>query len=322
MMSKGKFLVRLGFVVVLTLVMAVGSTFAAKKYVIAYVTKTLINDPFQVIMANTAKKAGEARGAVVKLYGGSGQAAIEQEISIVEDAIAQKVDAIVLNPLDSKALVPAVKKINQAKIPLVLVDNSIADGNYITYIATDNIKGAAQAADYIATVLSHKGNVAQIEGEPGGQAASDRRKGFHDRMDKESNMKIVSSITGHWTTEGAISATEAILQSNPDVKAIFASADMMGVGVAQALERAKRTDVILVTFDGIKEGMDLITAKKSAGDVAQFPTKMGAMSVNILLDVLSGKKKATDYPKYIDSGTQLINEKNIKPFMADVLGIK
>ncbi len=321
-MKKGQLVFRLGIAVIMVLIMSISTTFAAKKYVIAYITKTLINDPFQVIMANSAKKAGEARGAVVKLYGGSGQAAIEQEISIVEDSIAQKVDGIVLNPLDSKALVPAVKKINKAGIPLVLVDNAIADGNYITYIATDNVKGAAVAADYIATVLNHKGNVAQIEGEPGGQAAADRRKGFHDRMAKEPNMKIVSSITGHWTTEGAISATEAILQSNPDVKAIFASADMMGVGVAQALERAKRTDIILVTFDGIKEGMDLITAKKSAGDVAQFPTKMGAMSVNILLDVLSGKKKASAYPKYIDSGTELINEKNSKLFMEDVLGIK
>jgi ribose transport system substrate-binding protein len=299
-----------------------GSVLAADRFVIGYVTKTLINDPFQVLMANAAKEAGEARGAEVLLYGGSGQAAIEEEMTIVENLIAQDVDGIVLNPLDARALIPAVRKINQAGIPLVLIDNSIADGEYITYIATDNVRGAALAAEYIAMLLNGEGKVAMIEGEPGGQAANDRRKGFHDFMATVPGIEIVSSLTGHWTTEGAISATEAILQAHPDVQAIFACADMMAVGVAQVLSRANREDVILVSFDGIEEGLDLVKQGKSAGDIAQFPTTIGSMSVDILLDVLSGEKDAADYPKYMDSGTALITKYTVDAFAEEVLGIK
>src|SRR5262249_5294989 len=129
------------------------------------------------------------------------------------------------------------------------------------------------------------------------------------------------SITGHWSTPGAVEATEAILQAHPDVNLIFASSDLMAVGAATVLERAKRTDVIIVGFDGITEGTDLIIAGKAAGDVAQNAKAMGEISVEIAMQIIKGEKKAGDFPKTIDSGMMLVHPWNVHEYRANFLGI-
>jgi len=293
----------------------------AQKPVIGLVVKTMIGDPFQVNIANFGEARGKGLGAKVETYGARGHAAIEEQVSIVESLIARKVDAIVLVATDSKGLAPAVNKSMKAGIPVILVDSGVEGAEYVTIIQTDNIKGAALAAKYAALLLNGKGRVAQIEGQPGHETAQLRVEGFHGEIAKYPGIKLVSSITGNWSTPGAVAATEAILEAHPDVDLIFASSDMMGVGVAEVLRREGRKDVFLVTFDGIEEGTDLILQGKSCGDVAQNAKVMGERSVEIAMEIIRGEKKPTDYPKFIDSGTMLVHPWNVNWFRKELLGL-
>ena len=295
---------------------------AADKPVIAVFPKTVINDVFMNNVANYAKAKGDELGATVETYSVSAHDAVEEQVSAVEAVIARHVSGIVLAALDSKGLAPALAKAAEAKIPVVLIDGGVADSAYVSLVKTDNVRASALAADYAAALLSDAGKVAQLEGEPGSEAAADRVKGFHDELAKFKNVELVSSITGHWSTPGGVDATEAILAAHPEVNLIFASSDLMAVGAAEVLHRDKREDVMIVSFDGIKEGTDLLLNGRSAGDVSQSAKTMGERSVSILMEVITGKKKAADEPKVIDSGMRLIQPWNVQAYRKDVLGVK
>jgi ribose transport system substrate-binding protein len=300
---------------------AAGAAQAQDKPVIAVLPKTIIGDIFQTNIANFAQAKGEELGATVEIFGVASHSAVEEQVSIMESLISRGVDAIILAAVDSRGLGPAVNKATDAGIPVILVDSGVEGANYVTVVQTDNVRASGLAADYAAALLSYSGKVAQLEGEPSSETAQLRRQGFHEGIAKYPDIELVTSITGHWTTPGAVEATEAILQSHPDVDLIFASSDLMAVGAAIVLERNGRDDVIVIGFDGITEGTDLILEGKAAGDVAQNARGMGEIAVEIAMQIINGEKSADDFPDFIDSGMTLVHPWNVHAYREAALGI-
>lgn len=299
------------------------SALAQDKLVIGVLPKTVINDIFMNNIAEFSKAKGAELGVEVEIHSVSGHGAIEEQVAAMEALISRKVAGIALAALDSKGLAPAVKRAAEAGIPVMLIDGGVEtdESNYVSLVGTDNVAAAGLAADYAASLLSYKGKVAQLEGEPGSEAAALRRQGFHEGIAKYPGIELVSSITGHWTTPGGVEATEAILQANPDLNLIFASSDLMAVGAAEVLRRAGRSDVIVIGFDGIPEGTDLIKQGRAAGDVAQSAKGMADISVETLVAIARGEKTAADFPKKVDSGMQLLHAWNVDAYRRDILGI-
>jgi ribose transport system substrate-binding protein len=295
---------------------------AAAEPTIAVLPKTIIGDVFMNNLANFAKAKGAELGANVEVFGASSHTAVEEQVATIETLIARKVGAIVLAALDSKGLAPAVSRATKAGIPVILADSGVPGAEYVTVVQTDNVRASGLAADYAAALLSYQGKVAQLEGEPGSETAQLRKRGFHEKIATYKDMEIVSSITGHWTTPGGVEATEAIIRAHPDVDLIFASSDLMAVGAATVLQRAGRKDVIVVGFDGIPEGVELVLKNQAAGDVAQNAKAMGEISVQIAVDLISGTKKAADIPKVIDSGMMLVHPWNVQSYRETFLGVK
>ena len=278
--------------------------------IIGILPKTIIGDIFMKNMSDFAVAKGKELGAKVEVYSVSSHEAVEEQVAAVESLISRKVDAIILAAVDSKGLAPVVDKATAAGIPVILVDSGVQGANYITVVQTDNIAASSLAADYAAALLSDRGKVAQIEGEPASETAQLRKKGFHEEIAKYKNIELVASITGHWTTPGAVDATEAILKGHPDVNLIFASSDLMAVGVSTVLEREGRKEVLLLGFDGLPEGVALVKQLKAVGDVAQNAKVMGEKSVEIAMQVIKDKDSAATIPKVIDSGFILVHPWN------------
>jgi ABC-type sugar transport system substrate-binding protein len=265
-------------------------------------------------MADAAVAKGKALGAKVEIYSVSGHEAVEEQVSAVETLISRKVDAIILAAVDSKGLSSVVNQATAAGIPVILADSGVEGANYVTVVQTDNVGASRLAADYAAALLSDRGKVAQIEGEAASETAQLRTKGFHEEIAKYKNIQLVSSISGHWTTPGAVDATEAILKGSPDVNLIFASSDLMAVGAASVLERQGRKDVLVLGFDGIPEGVALVKQLKAVGDVAQNAKGMGEKSVEIAMQVIKDKNAAANIPKVIDSGFVLVHPWNVDAY--------
>jgi len=289
---------------------------------VGIVVKVLVNDPFQMALAEAAKATVEELGGEGIILAASTHSDVAEQVAIVEDLVEQKVNGLILVPIGSDAIIPAVEKANAAGIPVVIADTASYGGDFITFLATDNIKASAMAAEYLIKKFNGQAKVAQLEGEPGGQTAADRIKGFQDKLKEAPGMQLVASQTGHWTTAGGQATLENILQANPDLDAVFASSDMMGVGAAEALKAAgKAGQVTLVTFDGLPEGVALIKEGVSDADVAQFPVRMGKWGAKILAMVLSGEKKPEDFPKYIDTGAEVVTAETADQYLCNTFGM-
>jgi ribose transport system substrate-binding protein len=251
---------------------------------VALVMKSLANE-FFLTMENGAKAHQQTHAERYALIanGIKDELDVSKQIDLVEQMIAQKVDAIVIAPADSKALVPVCHKAQKAGIIVINIDNQFdADvlaqsGARFPFVGPDNRKGAQAVGSYLARKLKPGDQVAIVEGAPNAFNAIQRKLGFEDAM-KAGGMAIVSSQSGYWETEKANQVAAAILTENPGLKAFLCANDSMALGAVAALRAAGKLDQVLVVgYDNIaavnqllKEGRILATADQHADQLAVF----------------------------------------------------
>ena len=282
---------------------------------IGFVPKSL-NQEYWV---NTQKgaEAGAKQGKVKLLTHAAGDdTQIVEQIDIVENLIAQEVDALVIAPSDSDLLKPVLEKAAE-KMPVVLFDSDIKDWKPKTaYVGTENKDGGIKAGEYIAKVLKKEGTLAIVSGIPGSQVGIDRVDGVKEGLKKAgAKTKIVKEVTGQFDREQAVGAMEDILQTNPDVDAVFAANDQMALGAIQAIDAHKKTDQIkLIGFDGALEATQHILAGDMYATIAQDPYGMAKVGVEEALKELDGKK----VDKAVNTGAKLITPENARDYFEEV----
>jgi ribose transport system substrate-binding protein len=196
----------------------------------------------------------------------------------VNDFIVQKVDAIILNPADSNAIAPAIKKATEAGIPVFTADIACMadDCGVVTHVATDNYAGGRQAGKAMHEVLGGKGKVAIID-HPEVESVILRTKGFQDEL-KElgSEIEIVGSWPGKGSKDVSFAAAQEILQAYPDLNGFFCINDPSALGAIAALEIANKLGgVSIVGFDGMPEG------KKRFAKARSMPTRFNSLTKSV-----------------------------------------
>ena len=203
---------------------------------IALIMKSLANE-FFVTMAEGAKRT---RPRILRTYtlivnGIRNESDLSQQVALVEQMMAQGVDAIVIAPADSRALVPVLAKALREHIVVVNIDNKLDSstlqqvGVEIPFVGPDNRAGARTVGTALATHLHRGDKAAILEGIPTAFNAQQRRLGFEDAM-REAGVDIVAVQSAHWEQDEANTVTAAILREHPDLKAILASNDNMALG--------------------------------------------------------------------------------------------
>jgi ribose transport system substrate-binding protein len=289
------------------------AAFAQTSHTIAFSVKTVTNDDFQKAIATSIQQAVEKSGNTFLLVTAGEETGVSIQVNQVEDLIAKKVDAIVLNPMDGKSVVPVLKKAQAAKIPVIIVDSSVEKGNdglYISYVGTDNFNAGKVAGERMVKELGGKGNVLIVRGANGSLAGDQRVDGFKAGI-QGSGLQIAGEQPGNWTNSVAMQVTENMLQGNKKVDGLFSASDVMLDGVLQAIGDANRTGIKILSVDGSKKALDLVEQGAIVGTMAQFPAKMGDIAVQDLLAVLNGTKPADSFPKVIDSGTMVYDKTNL-----------
>ncbi len=251
---------------------------------IALVMKSLANE-FFLTMENGARAHQKAHAAQYELIanGIKDELDVARQIDLVEQMIAQRVDALVIAPADSKALVAVCKKAQDAGVVVVNIDNKfdsavLADKQvHIPFVGPDNRKGARLVGDYLVKRLKPGDPVAIIEGAPNAFNGVQRKLGFEDAM-KAGGMKVVSSQSGYWETDKANQVVGALVTEHPELKAVLCANDSMALGAVAALRGAgKAEQVLVVGYDNIsavqqllREGRILATADQHADQLAVF----------------------------------------------------
>ena len=244
-----------------------------------------------------------------------------KQMSDVEDLIIKKVDAVLLVPIEVKALIPAVEDLNRAKIPVATVDRRIEDSSLdiLVHVGADNVEGGRQAARYLGKLLNGKGNLVEIEGTPGSSPARDRGRGFNEVLQKEfPNMKVIFRQTADFRRADGMNLMENIIQSGKSFDAVFAHNDDMILGALEALKaRSGGKKVITMGFDAIEDALDAVEEGALNGTVEQFPGKQAATALDTLVESLrTGKAPASKaiwvVPKVITKANLNDAEKRLK----------
>lgn len=266
---------------------------AQDKPVVGLVMKSLANEFFQNMMEGAEAHAAQRGDYELRAVGMQNETDFESQINAVENFITQGVDAIVIAPADSKAMVRPIKKAIAAGITVVNFDVALdADakaqqGLELAFVGPDNRGGAKMAGDALAEALGAGAKVVIIEGNPGADNATQRRLGFEDAV-AEHSLDLLDSRTAHWETEEANQVFSTMLTAHPDLQGVMAANDSMAIGVVKALENAGRSDIIVVGFDAIPAVLPMIEDGRMLASVDQFGQQMAANAIDLALDVIAG----------------------------------
>ena len=275
---------------------------------IAVFTKNLTNPYFQAVRVGTETAAKTLDVKVIQ-YVPTKPDSIPEQLSQVEDVIVKKPDAIVFIPVDYKALVPAVEKINAAGIPVTNITDRSAGGNFVAFVGADDYSIGLVIARRLLTAIGGKGNVIILEGVKGSLTSTNRVRGFNDALKENPEVKLLASQPANFQRLNALQVMENLMQSFPSIDGVLAANDPMAVGALEALEGANRK-ALVVGINGSKEAVELIKSGKllASGDFNGFI--QGCIGTQIAVRNL--RKQPT--PKEVMLKPIVIDKTNFAPY--------
>jgi ribose transport system substrate-binding protein len=290
-----------------------GSLAAKKQYRVTLLVKNLVN-PTWIAVKRGAEAASVKYGVKLTVLAPLRSENNEEQITQVEQAIAKREDAIVLIPADSKGIIPAVEKANEANIPVINVNTKVAavgTAKTATFIAVENYDAACKVAHELAKQMKKKGKVIILEGKTGSQSAVDISKGAVDTFKKYPKIKVVAKQTAQWSRSEALSVTQNLLQAYPGVNAVFGSNDEMALGAVEAIDQAKKIGKILVAgLDANEDAVKAILLGRMHITCDKKSYDQGYYGVEYAVKILKKRKVAN----FIPVKTELITKDNINTY--------
>ncbi|WP_343697962.1 substrate-binding domain-containing protein [Flavobacterium sp.] len=187
---------------------------------------------------------------------------VAKQIEDIERFISNKVDVIIVSPIQSKPLTAVVEKSMKAGIPVLIVDRKIEGESYTAYLGADNIEIGRIAGRYIISHSKGSGNIIEITGASGSSPAYERTLGFNQIINENKRFKIVNTIQGDWEKESVKAPLKAILLQNPNIEYIFAHNDRMALSAwetAKTLGLEKKIKFIGVdALNSVNGGIELV----------------------------------------------------------------
>jgi simple sugar transport system substrate-binding protein len=219
--------------------------------------------------ANSESMKAEAAKRGIDLKFSDGQGKQENQIRAIRSFIAQKVDAIVLAPLVETGWDPVLRDAKRAGIPVIITDRSIVTADeslFACFIGSDFLEEGRMAATWLAKKTGGTGRIVELQGTPGSAPANDRRKAFADGIAGFPGLKIIDSQSGDFRRTGGKEVMEAFIKKHgKTIDILYAHNDDMALGAIQAIEEAglkPGTDIIIVSIDAVREGVQAVVAGK------------------------------------------------------------
>ena len=278
----------------LSMVAMAGASAAGKELKSVGLTVGDMANPFFVAMGKGTEEAAKKINPNVKVTALSTKYDLNTQVGQIENFIANKVDLLLVNAVDSKAIAPAVKKARDAGILVIALDVSAEGADYT--VMSDNVAAGANACEYIATKLGGKGNVVIVNGPPV-SSVIDRVVGCKQVFAKNPGIKVLSdNQDAKGSRDGGMAVMQDLLTANPKIDAVFAINDPTGIGAELAIKQAKREGIFITAVDGAPDAVVALKDPKSLfeGSSAQNPYQMASDGVKIGYDIMNGKKPASN----------------------------
>jgi len=267
-----------------------------KKVGIALVMKTLTN-PFFNEMERGARMAEKEFGINLIVKTGAKETSIQQQIAIVDDLIIDKIDAIVIAPGSSTDLIPVLKKAQDAGIVIINIDNRLDTKlcksfhlENVPFISVDNRIAAYNSAKFIAGKIFASTSALIIEGIRGTDNGDSRKEGAKKAFLENKNIKKIYYETANWKIDEANTVTSKIFTEHPNIGLIFCANDMMALGSIQFLQKNRFENVLVASFDNLKEAQTAIKQGSLQATIDQKPALQGYKGIVYAIKKLRGEK--------------------------------
>lgn len=254
-----------------------GDKIDLKDAVVGFSQSEKEDNPFRIAETQSIKDEA-AKVGVKKLITTNAQSTLSKQISDIQDLIAQGAQILIVAPLNSDGLEPALQAARAKNIPVITIDrklNSTACEDYVSFLGSDFVSQGKRAADQLIKGTDGKGNIAVLLGSSGNGVTTDRTSGFVDEITaKASGMTIVAQQTGDFNRATGQTVTEQLLQAHPEITVIYAENDEMGLGAQAAIIAAGKTpgkDIQIYSIDGTKNAVQQIVAGAYNGVIESNP---------------------------------------------------
>lgn len=250
-------------------------------------------NPFRIAETQSIRDEAKAVG-VKKLLVTNAQSQASKQISDIQDMLSQGAEVLIIAPLNAEGLEPALQDAAEQNVPVFLIDREITAEpceNYIAFMGSNFIRQGEQSADLMAEATNEEAQVAILEGAPGASVATDRQDGFVDKLESDyPDMEVVVSQTANFVRTEGQQVMEQLLQSNPDINAVYAHNDEMALGAIQAIKDAGKTpgdDIKVVSIDGTKGAVQALANGEMNGVVESNP-RFGPLAFETAEKFLAG----------------------------------
>lgn len=287
---------------------------AEKKTVIAVIPKGTTHEFWKSIHAGAVKAKRQADVKII-WKGPEKEDDRQAQINMVENFISSGVNGIVLAPLDDTALQAPVAAAKKAGIPVVIIDSGLKGDDYVSFVATDNLKGGKMAGEHLAKLIGGKGKVIMLRYQEGSASTMQREAGFLEAMKANPDIEVVSAVKyGGATADSAFQASENLLapykkDGKLSIDGIFCPNESTTFGMLRALQDSKLAGTVrFVGFDSSEKLVAALAAGEVDGLVLQNPFKMGTLGVKTIAAHIRGEP----VEKVIDTGVTLATRENMK----------
>lgn len=308
---------------VVTLLLLIGIVFALtsvssaearkknpKDIVIAYVTKELTN-PFFVESKWGGNAAANKHGVQYVCLAPE-KYSVENQIRIIEDLIQRKVDAIIINPIDGKGIIPGIMQANRAGIPVMGVDTKPEGGDLVGFVTIDNVLMGRVLAQAVVDEFDGKAKVIILEGTTGASSAQERQQGIMEVFGKHPGIEILQSTTARYDRQTAMRVMENLLVRFPEIDAVVAHNDVMALGAIEAIKEARRMDEIsLIGSDAIPEALASVSKGELYGTVEGKGFEEVFAAVDLVCEYLINGVTIPEGTIYLQDTLTVINKDNV-----------
>jgi len=297
----------MGLIVLLTVILLLAGNitlFAQEKLVVAFFVPTMDNPAFYTYK-RAADFEAERQGIKLIAFDGKNDQAIQ--LQQVEDAIEQKVDCLIINPVDTTAIIPAVEQAASKGIPTISWDRLIASDKVLCAVTSDPFHMGYIQGIFAAEKLGGKGNVVMLSGPAGVSIALDRAAGYKAALKEYPEMKILAERFTPANPAEGIKNMEDFLAAYPKIDALFCFTDSFVMGAVQAIQNSGRTNIIVTSFDLSGDGEKALREGKISALAADEIYGLTEWPVIVAKKLIEGRT----IPTKVILGGSLVTKENI-----------
>ena len=238
---------------------------------------------------------------------------ISKQIAQMEDAVTNKVDAIIIQVNDAEALGGSVEDAVAAGIPVIEMSLKTTTDAYTAFVGLSDIVGGRIEAEEIFEQLGGSGKVAYILGNEGSSAVNDRGEGFKQALEEYPDIEVVAEQSAHWQRAEALELAEDWLTTYPDLNAIICQNDDMALGVVEAVEANNKDDVLVAGVNAIADALTAVKEGRLDATVYMDSLNVGATALELAVKAAQGE----EVEKETRLDMKIVTSENIDEYLTE-----